>query len=86
MKLRKNEMKLRKNDLKVPKNLPFAPWRISNPSVESPFPWQLSEVGPAWLAAINTRESNSHRMKIVDHPEEAIDKVGITVILVLLFS
>ena len=67
MKLRKNGMELRKNDFEVPKNLPFAPWRISNPSVESPFPWQLSEVGAGELTAINTRKSNSHRMKIDFH-------------------
>ena len=54
MKLRKNEMKVRKNDFKVPKNLPFAPWRISIPSVESLFLRQLSEIGQGELIAINT--------------------------------
>ncbi|WP_304286954.1 hypothetical protein, partial [Porphyromonas uenonis] len=45
IKVRKNEMKLRKNDFEVRKNLPFAPWRISISSVESPFLRQLAEIG-----------------------------------------
>ena len=53
MKLRKNEMKVRKKDFEVPKNLPFAPWRISNSSVESLFLRQLSEIDQGELAAIN---------------------------------
>ena len=67
MKLRKNEMKVRKKDFEVPKNLPFAPWRISISSVESPFLRQLAEIGQGELIAINTRKSNSHRMKIHFH-------------------
>ena len=52
MKLRKNEMKVRKKDFEVPKNLPFAPWRISISSVESPFLRQLAEIGQGELIAI----------------------------------
>ena len=70
MKLRKSEMKLRKNDLKVRRNLPFAPWRISISSVESPFLRQISEVGLGEFAAINTRKCNFHRMKIHFHGHE----------------
>ncbi len=54
MKVRKNEMKVRKNEMKVRKNLPFAPWRISISSVESPFLRQLAEIGQGELIAINT--------------------------------
>ena len=53
MKLRKNEMKVRKKDFEVPKNLPFAPWRLSISSVESPLLRQLAEIGQGELIAIN---------------------------------
>ena len=52
---------------------PFSPrMKINFHTGENPFSW--------------VRKSIFMGMKIVDHPEKAIDKVGITFILLLLFS
>ncbi len=63
-------MKLRKKDFKVRRNLPFAPWRISISSVESPVLREVAELGPGELTTANTRKCNSHREKIHFHGEE----------------
>ena len=63
-------MKLRKKDFKVRRNLPFAPWRISISSVESPFLREVAELGPGELTTANTRKCNFHRMKIHFHVGE----------------
>ena len=70
MKLRKNEMKVRKNDFKVQGNLPFAPWRISIPSVESPFLREVTELVQGELTTVNTGKCNSNRMKMDFHAGE----------------
>ena len=70
MKVRKNEMKVRKNDFKVQGNLPFAPWRISIPSVESPFLREVTELGQGELSTINMEKCNSNRMKMDFHGHE----------------
>ena len=70
MKLRKNEMKVRKNDFKVQGNLPFATWRISIFSVESPFLREVTELGQGELTTINTGKCNSNRMKMDFHAGE----------------
>ena len=82
-------MKLRKKDFKVRRNLPFAPWRISISSVESPFLREVAELGPGELTTANTRKCNSHRMKIHFHTgrksiarynrqAEALEKVALS--------
>ncbi len=63
-------MKVRKKDFKVRRNLPFAPWRISILSVESPFLRQVTELGQGELTTINTGKCNSNRMKMDFHAEE----------------
>ena len=63
-------MKVRKNDFKVQGNLPFAPWRISIPSVESPFLREVTELGQGELTTINTGKCNSNRVKMDFHSEE----------------
>ena len=70
MKVRKNEMKVRKKDSKVRENLPFAPWRISISSVESPFLREVIELGQGELTTINTGKCNPNRMKLEFHTEE----------------
>ena len=69
-------MKLRKKDFKVRRNLPFAPWRISISSVESPFLREVAELGPEELTTANTRKCNSHRMKIHFHTGENLFSWG----------
>ncbi len=70
MKLRKSQMKVRKKDFKVRGNLPFAPWRISISSVESPFLREVTELGQGELTTINTGKCNSNRMKMDFHGHE----------------
>ena len=63
-------MKVRKKDSKVRGNLPFAPWRISISSVESPFLREVIELGQEELTTINMGKCNSNRMKLEFHTEE----------------
>ena len=63
-------MKVRKKDSKVLGNLPFAPWRISISSVESPFLREVIELGQGELTTINMGKCNSNRMKLEFHTEE----------------
>ena len=63
-------MKVRKKDSKVRGNLPFAPWRISISSVESPFLREVIELGQGELTTINTGKCNPNRMKLEFHAEE----------------
>ena len=65
-------MKVRRNEMKVRRNLPIVPWRTLISSVET--------------AVSYGRNQSFIIMEKVDHPEEVTDKVGITLILVLLFS
>ena len=57
-------MKVRKKDSKVRENLPFAPWRISISSVESPFLREVIELGQGELTTKNMGKCNSNRMKL----------------------
>ena len=63
-------MKVRKNDFKVRGDLPFAPWRISISSVESPFLREVTELVQGELTTVNTGKCNSNRMKMDFHAGE----------------